>query len=349
MKAHIATPLVSVIVPNYNHAEFLEVRLRSIVGQSFQDFELIILDDASQDDSLLVIQRTLKDQPFRLFCNEVNSGDPCSQWIKGLREARGKYIWIAESDDTCLHVFLERMVAELEKGVVLAYCRTASIDSHGFPMGTNPFWPDTFDSERWQSSFTLGSLKLCRTFMAQGNVIANASSVVFRKPLDSFLRKMKSLTNKKRHVGDWLFWSHYLMQSRGCIRFESDELSLFRCHDKTTRTIANSTIGTNQEAEIRRFAEYSFAIASILRITHRWPILQWLRLSSKGCWDWILSEYLFRCRPNPREKLFLRIVSGPLRWGIYVRLLTSRALRREYFSQHAYVLKLAPPSQASGS
>jgi glycosyltransferase involved in cell wall biosynthesis len=349
MKPHTATPLVSVIVPNYNHAEFLEARLQSIAGQSFQDFELIILDDASQDDSLFVIKRTLKDQPFRLFCNEVNSGDPCSQWIKGLREACGKYIWIAESDDTCLQTFLERMVAELDRGVALAYCRTTSINSKGIPMETNPFWPDTIDSERWQSSFTLGSLELCRTFMGRANVIANASSVVFRKPLDSFLRMMTSLTYKKRHVGDWIFWTHYLMQSRGYIRFESEELSLFRCHDKTTRTIANSTIGTNQEAEKRRFAEYSFAIDSILRITHRWPILQWLRLSSNGCWDWILSEYLFRCRPNPREKLFIRIVNGPLRWGIYVRLLTSRALRREYFSQHAYVLKLASPSQASGS
>ena len=50
-----ATPKVSVIVPNYNHARFLPKRIDSILGQSFQDFELILLDDCSTDDSRSIL------------------------------------------------------------------------------------------------------------------------------------------------------------------------------------------------------------------------------------------------------------------------------------------------------
>ncbi len=55
MKSYTDNPLVSVIVPNYNHSKYLSERLSSIINQTFQDFELIILDDASTDDSLEII------------------------------------------------------------------------------------------------------------------------------------------------------------------------------------------------------------------------------------------------------------------------------------------------------
>ena len=69
-----------------------------------------MLDDASRDDSLAVIWERLRAHPHRLVCNAVNSGQPCSQWLKGMDMATGRYIWIAESDDTCSPLFLERMV-----------------------------------------------------------------------------------------------------------------------------------------------------------------------------------------------------------------------------------------------
>ena len=55
-------PLVSVVVPNYNYARYLDARLSSILNQTFQDFELILLDDASTDNSLEVLDR-YKDDP----------------------------------------------------------------------------------------------------------------------------------------------------------------------------------------------------------------------------------------------------------------------------------------------
>jgi cellulose synthase/poly-beta-1,6-N-acetylglucosamine synthase-like glycosyltransferase len=74
MKRPAKTPLVSIIVPNYNHALYLEERLNSIISQTFQDFELIILDDNSNDESVAVILHCLKDHNYQLLVNECNSG-----------------------------------------------------------------------------------------------------------------------------------------------------------------------------------------------------------------------------------------------------------------------------------
>ncbi|KEF41474.1 MAG: hypothetical protein ER33_11135 [Cyanobium sp. CACIAM 14] len=324
MKGPGDSPLVSVIVPNYEHAPFLGERLRSILGQTFRDFELIVLDDASGDDSLQVIEETLRGHPYRLFRNAINSGQPCSQWLSGLRQAAGRFVWIAESDDTCSPLFLERMVRPLQEGHGLAYCRTTSIDARGDRISSNPFWPDTFDPERWQSSFSMDGAELCRTFMARGNVIANASSVVFRKPDDRLLATLRAVTARSRCTGDWLLWTHYLMGTGGSVHFESAELSCFRCHDQTTRSIVS------RQKERQRFAEYSSTIASVLRITHPWPRGHWYRVATSGSWDWLLYEYLFRYRPTLPEKLLIRIMHGPLRLGIYVRLLQVAGLRHRY-------------------
>ena len=92
-------PKVTVIIPNYNHAKFLPRRIESVLNQTFQDFEVVFLDDSSTDNSLEIFNNYSTDKRIRLIQNNVNSGSPFKQWIKGLRESKGEYIWIAESDD----------------------------------------------------------------------------------------------------------------------------------------------------------------------------------------------------------------------------------------------------------
>src|SRR5215469_17881071 len=106
-------PRVSVVVPNYNHAQFLPKRIDSILGQSFQDFEVILLDDCSTDDSRSILSQYSAPPRVRLEFNQTNSGSPFKQWNKGVRLANGKYIWIAESDDYADERLLERLLAVL--------------------------------------------------------------------------------------------------------------------------------------------------------------------------------------------------------------------------------------------
>ncbi|MCY7320297.1 MAG: glycosyltransferase, partial [Phormidesmis sp. CAN_BIN36] len=79
-------PKVSVIIPNYNHDRFLTKRIQTILDQTFQDFEIIYLDDASTDESDAAIAPFLP-RLTHVIKNETNSGSPFKQWNKGARLA----------------------------------------------------------------------------------------------------------------------------------------------------------------------------------------------------------------------------------------------------------------------
>ena len=120
------SPLVSVIVPNFNHARFLSQRIDSILGQSYKNIELLLLDDASTDDSMTVIEHYHATHPslVRVLRNEFNSGNVFRQWRKGIAAANGDLIWICESDDFAEPDFLERLVPIfLDESVMLAFGR----------------------------------------------------------------------------------------------------------------------------------------------------------------------------------------------------------------------------------
>ncbi|MEG1485647.1 MAG: glycosyltransferase family 2 protein, partial [Bacteroidales bacterium] len=118
---------VSIIIPSYNHALYLQERIESILNQSFQNFEMIILDDKSPDDSHKIIKK-YENHPKVSHCiiNKKNSGSTFSQWNKGLELAKGELIWIAESDDIADHEFLATLVPQFEKNpqLVLAYSQS---------------------------------------------------------------------------------------------------------------------------------------------------------------------------------------------------------------------------------
>src|SRR5215218_1678286 len=119
--------LFSVIVPNFNHGGFLEQRIESILRQTFQDFELIILDDASTDNSMAIIEQ-YRNHPkvSHIIQNKTNSGSPFRQWIKGIDVALGNWIWVAESDDFADETFLQSAADAIANNptIGLYYCDT---------------------------------------------------------------------------------------------------------------------------------------------------------------------------------------------------------------------------------
>src|ERR1700691_3837398 len=119
-------PKVSVVIPNYNHARFLPRRIETVLQQTFQDFEVIFLDDCSTDSSRPILSSYANNPIVRIEFNSVNSGSTFKQWNKGVGLARGEYVWIAESDDYADPRFLERLVGVLdsEPEAAFAYCRS---------------------------------------------------------------------------------------------------------------------------------------------------------------------------------------------------------------------------------
>ncbi len=223
---------VSVIVPNYRHAQYLEERLESILNQTLRPHEIIFLDDASPDQSLEVARRFAGTSPvpFRIVANEKNSGSTFQQWLKGFSLATGDLVWIAESDDSAHPLFLERLVPEFsDQEVSLAYCQSALIGSRGERLADD-FLAHTDDicTAHWRSRFSVPAAEEVEFALSQKNTIPNASAVVFRRPADlAFADELAKL----KFAGDWFF---YAMHARGGkINYLPEVLNYYRRHAAT--------------------------------------------------------------------------------------------------------------------
>ena len=125
--------LVSIIMPSYNTGRFIAETVRSVIAQTYTDWELIIVDDCSTDDSVKVILNSFQDQQsrIRLFVNDKNSGAAVSR-NKALREARGKYIAFLDSDDLWVSDKLEKQIRFMEEnGYAFTYTKYSEIDEDG--------------------------------------------------------------------------------------------------------------------------------------------------------------------------------------------------------------------------
>lgn len=213
-------PKVSVIVPNYNHAPFLEQRISSILTQTFQDFELIILDDCSTDDSRSIIdQYAAHPKVFHIVYNQENAGSTFKQWEKGIALAAGEWIWIAESDDWAEPNFLEELIAGVadQPKINLAFAQLYLIYEDSAYVQANfagRALLEKMDGEAFVKEKMLPFLG-----------IWNASQTIFRK---SAYYHVSSEYLKYKFCGDWIFWSEISLQ--GEVLISGKFLSYFRKH-----------------------------------------------------------------------------------------------------------------------
>lgn len=226
-------PKVSVIIPNYNHARFLHRRIDSVLQQTFQDFEVILLDDSSTDDSRSILSSYARDPRVRTEFNGANSGSTFKQWNKGVRLARGKYIWIAESDDYAADRLLERLTAVLDADpqVAFAYCRSWRLSARDQLDGFADFYLADIDPVRWTADYCADGQEECRNYFVRANSVPNASSVVFRKVL---YERVGGADESLRLRGDWKLWAS--MALTGKIAYVAEPLNYFRFHDASVRS-----------------------------------------------------------------------------------------------------------------
>lgn len=102
--------LVSIIMPSFNTAKYIEESIKSVLAQTYTNWELIIVDDCSTDNTDEIVQPFLSDDRIKYFKNEKNSGAAVSR-NKALREAKGKWIAFLDSDDLWLPEKLERQIS----------------------------------------------------------------------------------------------------------------------------------------------------------------------------------------------------------------------------------------------
>jgi len=242
-----AAPKVSVIVPNYNHAPYLRQRLDSIIKQTFRDFELIVLDDASTDDSREIVQTYACYPMFRFLFNKTRNGSAFKQWQKGLENARGEYIWFAESDDCSSPHFLNKLLPILEndKSMGLVYCQSYLTDPSGRVLGDAIQWTDDLDSLRWKNNFVNNGRLEIKDYLSKKNTIPNASAVLLRA---SVLRSIDGLDAGYQLCGDWLLWIKILLQSN--VGYVAERLNYWRQRSSNARTHLPGVLELNEGSQI---------------------------------------------------------------------------------------------------
>lgn len=222
---------VSVIIPNYNHAAYLQQRIETVLYQTLEPFEIIILDDCSTDNSVEIIETYVSKHPqIKFIKNEVNSGSTFAQWNKGVSLAKGDLVWIAESDDMASSIFLQNNVSFFEKDekIVLAYCQSNRINSSGIVTGSWKDFTDDLDSTLFCKAFIIEGKEYIERFLIHRNTIPNASAVVFSK---SAYEKSGGATSNLKNVGDWLTWIQILCY--GKMAYSPLLLNEFRAHDES--------------------------------------------------------------------------------------------------------------------
>ena len=215
--------IVSVIVPNYNHAPYLKQRIDSILSQSFQDFELILLDDLSTDNSREVLESYRHDPHVsHIVFNDKNGGSPFAQWNKGIELASGEWIWIAESDDWASPDFLETMIDALKSHPTcgISYARV-----HYMRDG----------KEAWETKCSGKIIEynghdFISNTLLFGNEIVNVSAVLFERKLYDKIEH--NLYNKMRLCGDWMFYTQICRNTN--VLLVDRQLSFYRMHSSNT-------------------------------------------------------------------------------------------------------------------
>lgn len=322
-------PKVSVVVPSYNHAPFLRQRIDSILAQTFQDFELILLDDCSTDDSRSILS-SYSGNPHvtAIQFNEKNSGSTFKQWNKGVRLARGEYIWIAESDDYADPHFLERLVPILDAKpqVVFVSCRSWQVDAHGNVTGcadsTVPEWA------RYERGAEADGRQECQDYFVYTTAVCNASSVLFRH---SAFDLAGGADESLRMCGDRKLWAAMALMGR--VAYLSEPLNYYRVHQ--------ATVTATSQYQALRQSEY-------LRVS-RWVLgtvvpsnsaLDGLRVNLRRAWSPAVS--IWRVPPGRRFSILRDAIAIDHRvaWQIVPAGLS--ALGRK-FLKHWRQFTQAPP------
>jgi glycosyltransferase involved in cell wall biosynthesis len=260
---------ISVVVPSYNYEKFLTERLNSIIRQTHKPFEIIFLDDNSQDNSVELAKKILATSniPYKIILNKENKG--CfSQWARGVHEAKGDLIWIAEADDSCELNFLETLALKfVDPEVGLAYTQSIKIDEYGTKGDTYlPYLEDIpAPDNRWRDDYVNTGINEIRNYLVIKNTIVNASAVVMRR--DLLLELGDKLGGGYEQAGDWFTYINILQNSK--IAFSASPLNYHRFHQNNIV----SRSGKNSEEKAKQLVSETLDIQNF--ILSKFSISDW--------------------------------------------------------------------------
>jgi glycosyltransferase involved in cell wall biosynthesis len=237
------TPKVSVLIPNFNYAQYLPEALESVLSQEFQDFEVLISDDCSQDGSAKVIESyTARDGRIRAKIHSSNLG-MVENWNWCLAEARGEYIKFLLADDKLADSrALTQFVHMLDANPSASLAASARVVR----------WEESEKQEVWsnfeKAGLYPGKEVIARCMDQQSNLIGEPTVTMFRKKDAG-----RGYSVKYRQLVDEEMWLHLL--ERGDFVYTTEPLCCFRKHSEQ-QTEKNKVDAVGSRENWRLFWEY---------------------------------------------------------------------------------------------
>lgn len=237
------TPRWTIAIPTFNGAQFIADAVRSVHAQTDGDFELVVCDDGSNDDTLAIVQRTCGDRA-RIVVNTTSQPlGLAGNWNRCVAEASGDWVTILHQDDLLEPEFLarHRAIASLHRDIGLILGPVKMIDLAGQPI-------DSGDADfTWPDRFVVWPPQALSRVLATGNPI-RCPGVSFRRDMHE---RVGGFDPRWRYVLDWHFW-HRAGQASS-VAFVETPMARQRWHQASeTHKLARGTIDLEENAQLMR-------------------------------------------------------------------------------------------------
>ncbi len=215
-------PLVSVVMPSYNHEKFIAEAIESVLGQDFDDLELIIIDDASADASRQIIQEyEAKDSRIRVILHEANCGI-AKTMNDGIEIARGKFLAVIASDDVWMKDKLGKQLAVLKSNEdLVVWTEGEVINDEGQQVGSS------FSEKTGRYDSRKKSGDIFQELLFDGAFIFGSTVLVKKANLGGILFDERLI-----YANDWKFYLD--LAAKYEFFYISEPLAKYRIHESNT-------------------------------------------------------------------------------------------------------------------
>lgn len=234
----LVTPgLVSIVVASYNHAEYLVERMDSLVNQTYQHIEILVIDDRSPDNSVEILNRYTTHPKVKLLVRETNGG-----WVtvsnQGVETTTGEYVLFANCDDDCLPGMVEQLVLAMQANPTagVAFCRSLMVDEKGVVTGDDFAIREPAFRLRCAKD-TLIEREEMRRFLLHSCVIPNLSAALIRR---ACFDRVGLLSHDYKACSDWDIFFRIADHFDFC--YVAEPLNKFRQHTTTIRSATKGRV-----------------------------------------------------------------------------------------------------------
>jgi glycosyltransferase involved in cell wall biosynthesis len=230
-------PRVSVILPNYNYARYLKECLRSILRQSFDDFDLLYVDDASTDASNAIVETFRENPKLRVQTHATNSGTVYRRWNEAAREAKGDWLWFPNADDAIRPNFLRELLAlaDAHPRVAVVHARNMRMDAGGRIVGDGWAGQPELVGRLRRDYVAAGHEEVL--YLSGGCYLTSASALILRR--DAF-QAAGGFDERLWGCADYDLYLRILHQHD--IAYRAEPLAYYRIHGENTTTSTRNVV-----------------------------------------------------------------------------------------------------------